>query len=78
LKEAPNEVRMLRSGHERLATQMAENLRALSTAKAVTEDILTDVAHTVGQKQQARTYGAGGTISNNAPPARGIAVNRAG
>lgn len=78
LKEAPGEVRMLRTGHERLATQMAENLRALSTAKAVTEDILTDVAQTVGQKQQARTYGATGKVATNAPVARGIAINRAG
>src|SRR5690348_16424137 len=27
LKEAPEEVRLLRAGHDRLATQMAENLR---------------------------------------------------
>ena len=78
LKEAPNEVRQLRSGHERLATQMAENLRALSTAKAVTENILTDVAQAVGQASQPRTYGAGGQMAATAPAARGIAVNRAG
>jgi hypothetical protein len=42
---------------------MAENLRALSTAKNVTEDILTDVAQAVGQKNQTRTYGATGQMS---------------
>lgn len=76
LKEAPNEVRMLRSGHERLATQMAENLRVIATARNVTEDILTDVAHAVGQKQAPKTYGASGQMSPGAPAARGIAINR--
>jgi flagellar biosynthesis/type III secretory pathway chaperone len=78
LKEAPDAVRQLRAGHERLATQLAENLRALSTAKNVTEDILTDVAQAVGQKNQTRTYGATGQMSNAPQVARGIAVNRAG
>ncbi len=77
LKEAPDAVRALRSGHERLATQLAENLRALSTAKAVTEDILTDVAQAVGQKSQTRTYGATGQMANAPQVARGIAINRA-
>lgn len=78
LKEAPDSVRALRAGHERLATQMAENLKALSTAKNVTEDILTDVAQAVGQKNQTRTYGATGQMSRGTVAAKGIAINRAG
>lgn len=76
--EAPAEVERLRSGHERLATQMADNLRVIATARSVTEDLLTDVASTLGQKARARTYGASGEIGSSPNhAARGIAVNRA-
>jgi hypothetical protein len=76
--QAPEAIARLRLGHERLATQMAENLRVLATSRTVTEDILTDVAKIVGQQNKARTYGYGGTIkSDPAASARGIAVNRA-
>ena len=77
LREAPNEVRLLRAGHEKLATQMAENLKVLATARSVTEDILTDVANTVGAANRAKTYGATGEIATSTPAtaARGIAVN---
>jgi hypothetical protein len=78
LKEAPDDVRRLRAAHERLATQMAENLKVLATARTVTEDILTDVARAVGQKDRAKTYGADGTMPGQQPASgRGIAVNRA-
>ena len=76
--EAPAAVERLRLGHERLATQMAENLRVLATARMVTEDLLTDVAKIVGQQNKAKTYGRGGAITADpAASARGIAVNRA-
>jgi hypothetical protein len=75
--EAPALVDRLRNGHERLATQMAENLRVLATAKTVTEDLLTDVAQVVGGQDRARTYGKAGTIAvDHMSSARGIAVNR--
>jgi hypothetical protein len=78
LKEAPEEVRLLRAGHERLATQMAENLKVLATARAVTDEVLTDVAAALGQRNQARTYGASGELpQHGASLARGIALNRA-
>jgi hypothetical protein len=78
LREAPDEVRQLRAGHEKLATQMAENLKVLATARSVTEDILTDVAHAVGAANRAKTYGATGEVAGMSPAtaARGIAVNR--
>lgn len=76
--QAPEAVERLRLGHESLATQMAENLRVLATARTVTEDLLTDVAKIVGQQNQARTYGRGGAIkADPAASARGIAINRA-
>lgn len=76
--QAPDAIARLRQGHESLATQMAENLRVLATARMVTEDLLTDVAKVVGQQNKARTYGRAGTIATDpASSARGIAVNRA-
>lgn len=76
--EAPKAMERLRAGHESLATQMAENLRVLATAKAVTEDILTDVARMVGQQNRAKTYGTAGKVAADpGSSAKGIAVNRA-
>ena len=76
--QAPVALERLRQGHDRLATQMAENLRVLATARMVTEDILTDVAKVVGQQDKARTYGRAGTVTADpASMARGIAINRA-
>lgn len=78
LAEAPEALQRLQSGHESLATQMAENLRVLATAKSVTEDVLADVSKTVGQQERTRTYGMSGTLSlDTENGARGIAVNRA-
>ena len=76
--EAPAALEHLRTGHDRLATQMAENLRVLATAKTVTEDVLTDVARTVGQQDRAKTYGTAGRVAQDPnAAARGIAINRA-
>ncbi|ODT72281.1 MAG: hypothetical protein ABS75_03970 [Pelagibacterium sp. SCN 63-23] len=76
--EAPVALDRLRAGHESLATQMAENLRVLATAKTVTEDVLTDVARIVGQQDRARTYGTAGRVATDpSAAARGITVNRA-
>ncbi|MBJ7577109.1 MULTISPECIES: hypothetical protein [unclassified Devosia] len=76
--EAPDALRRLQNGHESLATQMAENLRVLATAKSVTEDVLTDVSKAVGQQERTRTYDMSGTITlDPESAARGIAVNRA-
>jgi hypothetical protein len=76
--QAPAAVERLKLGHERLATQMAENLRVLATARTVTEDLLTDVAKIVGQQNKAKAYGRSGAIAADpAASARGIAVNRA-
>jgi len=76
--EAPEALERMRAGHERLATQMAENLRVLATARAVTEDVLTDVARIVGQQTRPKTYGSAGTVAADpGASARGIAVNRA-
>lgn len=78
-REAPAAVEALRRRHERFATQMAENLRVIATARAVTEDLLTDVANAMGAGSRPRTYGANGTLATqpSATAARGLSVNRA-
>lgn len=76
--EAPAELEALRQGHEKLATQMAENLRVIATARTVTGDLLADVAQLVGQQNKAKTYGANGSVAaKTKDSANGIAINRA-
>ncbi|MEO6012952.1 MAG: hypothetical protein ABIQ30_05125 [Devosia sp.] len=75
--EAPNDIGLLRAGHERLATQMAENLKVIATARTVTEDILSDVAQVVARNTRPKTYGSAGEIGQLVTPHNGIAVNRA-
>lgn len=74
--EDPAGVSALRTGHEQLATQMAENLKVIATARAVTEDLLTDVARQVGRGSAPTTYGVTGTVGRSATVTGGIAVNR--
>ena len=76
--EAPQQVEALFSRHEALATQMAENLRVIATARAVTEDLLTDVAQAITAKARPKTYGANGTLTGQPPQAAsGVSINRA-
>jgi hypothetical protein len=76
--EAPAPLAQLRTGHERLATQMAENLRVIATARMVTEDVLSDAAAIAGRTGRTQTYSAPGASPQRSPEAaRGIAVNRA-
>jgi hypothetical protein len=74
--EDPAGVSALKIGHEQLVTQMAENLKVIATARAVTEDLLTDVARQVGRGGAPTTYGVTGTVGGSAPLTGGIAVNR--
>lgn len=75
--EAPDDIAMLKNGHDRLATQMAENLKVIATVRTVTEDLLNDVAERVARTAQPKTYGKSGEIGRGPKPAGGIAVNRA-
>ena len=76
-REAPNDIGLLKLGHERLATQMAENLKVIAVAREVTEDILTDVANQVARATKPKTYGAAGQMNQTQAVTGGIAVNRA-
>lgn len=76
--EAPSEMDALFARHEKLATQMAENLRVIASARAVTEDLLTDVAQAISAKARPKTYGANGTLTGQTPQAAsGVSINRA-
>jgi hypothetical protein len=76
--EAPDDIGLLKLGHERLATQMAENLKVIATARTVTEDLLNDVAREVGRSSVPKTYGANGEIPGQQQrPVGGLTVNRA-
>lgn len=76
--EAPAMVEALKVRHEQFATQMAENLRVIATARAVTEELLTDVANAMSAKARPKTYGASGTMSGQPPvAAAGVSINRA-
>jgi len=75
--KAPAGIARLKLGHERLATQMAENLKVIATVRMVTEDLLTDVAQHVARATRPKTYGAGGEVTAPKALTGGIAVNRA-
>ncbi len=75
--QAPTELSALQAEHEKLATQMADNLRVLATAKTVSQNILNDVAKSVAQSERPNTYGASGQMSgSNVPQANGLSINR--
>ncbi len=76
-EQAPTDLQLLQGEHEKLATQMAENLRVLATAKTVTQNLLNDVAVSVGKTEAPKTYGASGQMhSGESNQANGISVNR--
>lgn len=73
----PAQLAALHHRHESLATQMADNLRVLATARNVTEDLLTDVALTLGRAQAPKTYSSSGGVAPTKTNASGLSVNRA-
>ncbi len=76
-QQAPTDLESLQAEHEKLATQMAENLRVLATARTVTQNLLNDVAQSVNRTQTPQTYGASGQMSTPAPAgANGLSINR--
>lgn len=76
--EAPAELARLQAGHEKLATQMAENLRVLATSKSITQDLIGDVARATGRQSQPNTYGQTGQMSSQtAQMTKGLAIDAA-
>lgn len=76
--EAPDALERLRQLNESFATQLADNLKVIATARQVTEDLLGDVAVAMGAGGRAKTYGQNGQVApRSAGAASGIALNRA-
>ncbi|MFT6659582.1 hypothetical protein [Maritalea sp.] len=75
-EKAPQLLQKLQQGQASLATQMAENLRVLATAKSLTEEIVSSVAAQLGQSNQAGAYGNTGRGTNTqAPSVKGVSIN---
>lgn len=76
-EQAPQHLQNLQAEHEKLATQMADNLRVLATARTVTQSVLSDVAKSVAKTDRPNTYGATGQMQvASAAPSNGISINR--
>jgi hypothetical protein len=75
-EQAPADLQKLQAEHEKLATQMAENLRVLAPAKTVSQSVLGDVAKSVNKSERPNTYAPNGQMSSpTRAEASGIAVN---
>ncbi len=77
LKEtAPHLLMELQKHQTALATQMAENMRVLATAKTLSEEIIGDVAAQLGQAQKPKTYGGNGAHGQKAQSLQGVSINK--
>lgn len=77
LKEtAPHLLVALQKHQSALATQMAENMRVLATAKSLSEEIVGDVAAQLGQIQKPKTYGVTGSNGPKAQSLQGVSINK--
>lgn len=75
-QNAPHLLQKLQQGQTALATQMAENLRVLATAKSLTEEIVSSVASQLGQSNQTAAYGnTGRGTSGQAASVKGVSIN---
>lgn len=75
--QAPELLKRLRNQHESLATQMAENLRVLASARTLTQSLLSDLAKSAGPKHKPNVYSANGAVAQT-PPAtnNGLSLNK--
>lgn len=77
LKEnAPHLLVNLQKHQSALATQMAENMRVLATAKSLSEEIVGDVAAQLGQAQKPKTYGGNGAAAPKVQSFQGVSINK--
>lgn len=75
-EEAPTDLERLQGGHERLATQMAENLKVIASARNLTDTLLTETATMVAGRERPKTYDESGTIPSVTKGSTGIAVRK--
>jgi len=74
--EAPVDLERLQKGHERLATQMAENLKVIASARNLTDSLLTETATVVASRERPKTYDESGVIPSTTRGSTGIAVRK--
>jgi len=74
--EAPVELERLQNGHERLATQMAENLKVIASARNLTDALLSETANMVAARERTKTYDESGTVPAITQGSTGIAVRK--
>ena len=78
LKETiPERVERLRQRHETFREKLQANLATLSTAKAVSEDLVRSVAVELGARDAPDVYGADGRAGRDAQKARPVTLDRA-
>ncbi len=72
----PERVERLRQRHETFRDKLQANLATLSTAKAVSEDLVRSVALEMGQRDAPEVYRGDGRAGRDAPKARPVALDR--
>lgn len=72
----PERVERLRQRHEAFRDKLQANLATLSTAKAVSEDLVRSVALEMGQRDAPDVYRGDGRAGRDAPKARPVALDR--
>ncbi|MCF4098825.1 hypothetical protein [Maritalea mediterranea] len=73
---APHLLEELQKSQTALATQMAENMRVLATAKSLSEEIVGDVAAQLGRAQKPKTYGGNGVTAQKSESLQGVSINK--
>lgn len=78
LKETvPDRLERLHQRHEAFREKLQTNLATLSTAKAVSEELVRSVAVELAQRDAPEVYRANGRTGRDAPKARPVTLNRA-
>ncbi|MEP6357424.1 MAG: hypothetical protein ABJ081_12175 [Hyphomicrobiales bacterium] len=65
----PDSTEKLRLRHDEFKSLLKFNMSTLSTARSVTQGLITGVANQMNQQQIPTTYGAQGTMNNMTPKA---------
>ena len=73
----PERVERLRQRHESFREKLQANLATLSTAKAVSEELVRNVAVELAARDAPEVYGADGRTGRESPKARPVTLDRA-
>lgn len=74
---APQALEEIKSQHDSMATDLAENLRIVAVARALTEDLISDVSKQLGQGRRPTTYSRTGAMAHKQlSNVEGLSVNK--